>query len=52
MFTDKGLTKEVVVHKGKELVRSHKINETIPVAAAWMDLNITILSEVSQTNII
>ena len=51
MFTDKGMTKEGV-HKGKELVHSHKINETMPVAAAWMDLKIIIVSEVSQTNII
>ena len=51
MFTDRGMTKEGV-HKGKELVRSHKINETMPVAAAWMDLKIIIVSEVSQTNII
>ena len=52
MFTDKGMNKEGVIHKGEELVRSHKSNETMPVAAAWMDLKIVTLSAVSQTNVI
>ena len=52
MFTDKGMNKEGVVHKGKELVHSHKSNETMPGAAAWMDLKIVTLSAASQTNVI
>ena len=34
-------------HTHNEILHSHKKNE-MPFAAAWMDLDITILSEVSQ----
>ena len=31
------------------ILLSHKMNEIMPLAAAWMDLEIIIISEVSQT---
>ena len=37
----------VYIHKG--ILLSHKSNEMMPFAAIWTDLEITILSEVSQT---
>ena len=38
-----------MVHIYDGTVLSHKMNEIMPFAATWMDLEMIILSEVSQT---
>ena len=38
-----------MVHKHNGILLCHKKNRVIPFAARWMDLEVIILSEVSQT---
>ena len=49
MSIDRGMDKEDVVHIYDGILLSHKKNEIMPFAATCMDLEIVILSEVSQT---
>ena len=49
MSINRGLDKEDAIHIQIEYYSAIKINELMPFAATWMDLEITILSKVSQT---
>ena len=49
MSINRGLEKEDAIHIQIEYYSAIKINELMPFAATWMDLEITILSKVSQT---
>ena len=48
MSIDRWMDKEDVVHIYNGILLSHKKNEIMPFSATWMDLDIIIVSEVSQ----
>ena len=50
MSTDRGMDEDVV-HTRSGVSLSHKKNGIMPFASSWMDLEIIILSEVSQRQI-
>ena len=49
MSIDRGMDKEDVVHMYSGILLSHKKNEIMPLAATWMDPEMVIRNEVSQT---
>ena len=49
MSTDRGMDKEDVICIYNAILLSHKKERNNAIAATWMDLEIVILSEVSQT---
>ena len=49
MFINRGMDKENVVYIYNRILLSHKKSEIMLFAATWMDLEIIILSKISQT---
>ena len=49
MSIDRGIDKDDVAHIYNGILLSHKKKEIMPFTAIWMDLEIIILSETSQT---
>ena len=45
---DRGMDEEAVVHIHDGILLSHKKNGIMPVVETWMDLESTVLSEISQ----
>ena len=48
MFIDRRMDKENVVHIYNGILLSHRKNETMPFVAAWMQLEVIILSEIRE----
>ena len=50
MCIDRRMDKEdvILIHINKGMLLIHKKNAVIPFAATWMDLEITILSEINK----
>ena len=49
MFINRGMDKENVVYIYNRILLSHKKSEIMLFAATWTDLEIIILSKISQT---
>ena len=52
MSINRGMDKEDVVHIYHVILLCHKKNKIMPLSAIWMDLEILLVSDVSQTKTI